>query len=125
VKLVVPAKLRVPVLRKVIALVIVPPEARATLYPTLAVFNVAAVRAPVKVIVPVVLVNVTVEALTVLLKVAPPEFVTVTVSMLVPTAPDTVTVPVVLKVRFEEPEEYPVTDDIDMGVATPVPRVRV
>ena len=64
-----------------------------------------AVSEPLKVIVPVVAVKVTVVALTVELKVAPPELVMVMVPMLVPTAPLTVTAPVVLKVMLDEPEE--------------------
>ncbi len=77
---------KVPVLLKVTALVMVPEVAfSARLYACAAVFKVVAVNAPLKAIVPVVLVRVTVVALTVLLKVAPPEWVMVSV----PT-PDTV-----------------------------------
>ena len=88
VKLKVPAlapKVKVPVLLKVTALVIVPVLAfRAKLYACAAVFKVVAVRAPLKAIVPVVLVKVTIVAPTVPLKVVPPELV----MMRVPT-PDT------------------------------------
>ena len=66
----------VPLLLKVTALVIVPVLAlRARLYAWFAVFKVVAVRAPLKVIVPVVLERVTVVAPTVPLKVVPPELV--------------------------------------------------
>ena len=68
---VVPTKVRVPVLEKVTAFVIVPPALIATLYPAAAVLSVVAVKAPLNVIVPVVAVNVTVEALTVLENVVP------------------------------------------------------
>ena len=65
---------KVPVLLKVTALVIVPlVPLSATLYAWAAVLSVVAVNAPLKVIVPTVLVSVTVVALTVLLKVVPPE----------------------------------------------------
>ena len=68
--------------------------------------NVAAVTPPV---------NVPVEQL-----------VTVTVPILVPTAPDTVKEPVVLKVRFALPEPGPVTEDNEIGVAAPAaPTVNV
>ena len=78
-------KVKVPVLLKVTALVIVPVLAfRVKLYAWLAVFKVVAVRAPLKAIVPVVLVKVTIVAPTVPLKVVPPELV----MMRVPT-PDT------------------------------------
>ena len=63
------------------------------------------VAAPVNVIVPVVLVRVTVVATVVLWNVTPPDLVIVIVPILVPTAPDTVTAPVVLMVRFDEPDE--------------------
>ena len=67
-------RVKVPVLLKVTASVIVPVLAlRAKLYACAAVFKVVAVRAPLKVIVPVVLVKVTIEAPTVPLKVVPPE----------------------------------------------------
>ena len=69
----VPTKVSVPVLEKVAAFVIVPPPLIATLYPATAVFKVVAVNAPVNVIVPVVAVNVTVAAFTVLLNVVPPD----------------------------------------------------
>ena len=73
-------KVKVPVLLKVTVLVIVPELAfRAKLYAWLAVFKVVAVRAPLKAIVPVVLVSVTVVAPTVPLKVVPPELVIVRV----------------------------------------------
>ena len=55
--------------------------------------------------VPVVLVSVTVVAASVLWNVAPPDWVIVMVPILVPTAPVTVTVPVVLKVTFDAPDE--------------------
>ena len=65
---------KVPVLMKVTASVIVPVLAfRAKLYACAAVFKVVAVRAPLKAIVPVVLVKVTIVAPTVPLKVVPPE----------------------------------------------------
>ena len=67
-------KVKVPVLLKVTVLVIVPVLAfRARLYAALLVFSVVAVSAPLKAIVPVVLVSVTVVAPTVPLKVVPPE----------------------------------------------------
>ena len=67
-------RVKVPVLLKVTALVIVPVLAfRARLYAALLVFSVVAVSAPLKAIVPVVLVSVTVVAPTVPLKVVPPE----------------------------------------------------
>ena len=73
-------KVKVPVLIKVTASVIVPVLAlRARLYACAAVFKVVAVRAPLKAIVPVVLVKVTIVAPTVLLKVVPPELVMVRV----------------------------------------------
>ena len=50
-------------------------------------------------------VMVMVAALTVLENVTPPDLVIVIVPILVPTAPDTVTAPVVLMVRFDEPDE--------------------
>ena len=65
---------KVPLLLKVTASVIVPVLAfRARLYAALLVFSVVAVSAPLKAIVPVVLVSVTVVAPTVPLKVVPPE----------------------------------------------------
>ncbi len=71
---------KVPLLLKVTALAIVPVLAfRAKLYAWLAVFKVVAVRAPLKAIVPVVLVRVTVVASTAPLKVVPPELVMVRV----------------------------------------------
>ena len=85
--------------------------------------SVVAVKAPVNVIVPVVLVNVTVPALTVLENVVPPELVTVTVPIADPTAP-TETVPVVLIVKFGVPEE-PLTVPKVIGVPAPAPTVRV
>ena len=73
-------RVKVPVLLKVTALVIVPVLAfRARLYAALLVFSVVAVSAPLKVIAPVVLVRVTVVAPTVPLKVVPPELVMVRV----------------------------------------------
>ena len=88
--------------------------------------SVVAVTAPLKVIVPVVLVKVTVEAETVLLNVVPPELVIVMVPISVPMAPLTVTAPVVLMVRFElVPLAVPVTDDRLMALAMPVPTVSV
>ena len=64
-----------PVLAKVTALVMVPVEPLSwRLYPAAAVFNVVAVRAPLKAIVPVVAVKVVVVSLTVLVKVVPEEF---------------------------------------------------
>ena len=73
----------------------------------------------------VVLVIATVAALTVLLKVVPPEFVIVIVPMSVPTAP-TVTAPVVLIVKFDAlPPAVPVTDDKLKVLAMPVPTVKV
>ena len=83
VKVKVPAlapKVKVPVLLKVTALVIVPVLAfRAKLYAWFAVFKVVAVRAPLKAIVPVVLVKVTIVAPTAPLKVVLPELVMVRV----------------------------------------------
>jgi len=87
-------KARVPLLLKVTALVIVPVLAfRARLYAWLAVFKVVAVRAPLKVIVPVVLVSVTVAASTAPPKVVPPELVMVRVPISVPMVVVTPTVP--------------------------------
>jgi hypothetical protein len=70
---------RLPVLLKVTAFVIVPPAPNRTLYPWAAVLNVPIVTAPWKSIVcpALVLVRVTVEALNVLVKVTPVEFVIV------------------------------------------------
>ena len=117
---------KVPVLLKVTALVIVPVVAlSARLYPALLVFRVVAVSAPLKVIAPVVSVKVTVVAPTVLLKVVPPELVMVSVPTLVPTAPLTVTAPVVLMVRFALPVDGPVTVVRLIGVAAPAPIVRL
>ena len=79
-----------------------------------------------KVIVPVVLVNATVAAFTVLLNVVPPEFVIVRVPMSVPTAPETVTAPVVLIVKLEaEPLATPETVVMLIGVTAPAPTVSV
>ena len=87
-------KARVPVLLKVTALVIVPVLAfRAKLYAWFAVFKVVAVRAPLKAIVPVVLVSVTVAASTAPPKVVPPELVMVRVPISVPMVVVTPTVP--------------------------------
>ena len=66
-----------------------------------------------------------VAALTVEANVVPPELVSVTVPILVPMAPLIVATPVVFRVRFEAPDEYPVTDDNEIGVAAPAPTVKV
>ena len=87
--------------------------------------RVVAVSAPLKAIVPAVLVSVTVLASTVLLKVAPPELVIVMVPTLVPTAPLTVTAPVVSNVRLAVPLDGPVTVVRLMGVAAPAPKVKL
>ena len=72
------------------------------------------------------MVSVTVVALTVLLKVVPPEFVIVMVPMSVPMAPLIVTAPVVLMVRLEAvPLAVPVTEDKLITLAIPVPTVKV
>ena len=70
-------------------------------------------------------VKVTVVALTVLLNVVPPDCVTVNVPIWVPTTPLTVTRPVVLIVRFDEPLIGPVTDASVNAVEPPVPSVKV
>ena len=88
------------------------------LYPAAAVFNVVAVRAPLKAIVPVVLVKVVVVSLTVLVKVVPPELVTVKVPMLVPIAPME-TVPTLLMVTLPDPAPGPVME-LTLMVAGPV-----
>ena len=74
---------------------------------------------------PVVLVKVTVVALTVLLKVVPPELVMVSVPTLVPTAPLTVIDPVVSKVKLALPLDGPVMVVRLIGVAAPAPKVRL
>ena len=66
-------KVTVPVLEKVAASVIVPPALIATLYPAATVLSIVAVKAPLNVIDPVVAVNVTVVAPTVLENVVPPD----------------------------------------------------
>ena len=89
-------------------------------------FSVLAVNAPLKAIVPAVLVSDTVAASTVLLKVVPPELVSVSVPMSVPTAPVTLTAAVVFSVRFDAvPPAVPLTLPSVSGVAAPVPTVRV
>ena len=89
------------------------------------VFSVAAVKAPLKAIVPVVSVKVTVVAPTVLLKVVPPELVIVRMPISVPIVLETVTAPVVLMVRFALPLDGPVTVVKLIGVASPAPKVRL
>ncbi len=89
------------------------------------VFRVVAVNAPVKVIVPVVSVRVTVVAPTVLPKVVPPELVIVRVPTLVPIAPLTVTVPAVSIARFALPLEGPVTVVRLIGVAALAPKFKL
>ena len=86
-----------------------------------------AVRAPLKAIVPVVLVSVTVAASTAPPKVVPPELVMVRVPILVPTAPLTLTIPEVLIVRFLVPLEGPVMAAKLIGVDddAPAPTVRL
>ena len=96
-----------PVFKKFTALVTVAPAFKVTLYAALAAFNVVAVSAPLKAIVPVVLLRVTVVAATVLEKVVPPELVMVRVPISVPTAPLTETAPAELMVRL---------DDVPLGV---------
>ena len=90
------------------------------------VFSVVAVKAPLKAIVPLVSVKVTVVAPTVLLKVVPPELVIVRMPISVPIVLETVTAPVVLMVRFEAlPLAVPAIDDKLIAFAIPVPIVRV
>jgi hypothetical protein len=110
-------RVKVPVLLKVTASVIVPVLAfSAKLYAWDAVFKVVAVKAPLKVIVPVVLVKVTIVAPTVLLKVVPPELVMVRV----PT-PDTeeplISAPVTPPVAKVKLQPAPVTAPIDRSAA--------
>ena len=70
--------------------------------------------------------KVIVAALTVLENVVPPDRVIVTVPMSVPTAPLTVTAPVVLIVKLEAvPLAVPVTEDKLNVFALPVPTVKV
>lgn len=85
------------------------------------------VRLPVKVtaLFAVVLVIATVAASTVLLKVVPPELVIVMVPIRVPTAPLTVTAPLVSKVRLAVPLAGPVTVVRLTGVAAPAPKVKL
>ena len=74
----------------------------------------------------VLLLNVTVAALTVLLNVVPPDWVMVTVPISVPTAPPMVAVPVVLIVILEAVlPAVPVTDERLKVLAIPVPTVSV
>ena len=83
-------------------------------------------RLPSNLTVPVVLVMVVVAAATVLWKVVPPELVMVSVPMSVPTAPATVTAPVVLRIKLlERGEAVPVTAAMLIVLAMPVPTVRV
>ena len=78
------------------------------------------------VIVPVVFANVTVTALTVLLKVKPPVFVTNIVPISVPTMPLTVTAPLVFIVRWESAlSAVPLTAARDIGVPALLPTVNV
>ena len=84
------------------------------------------VRFPVNWILPVVSVSATVAALTVLWKSIPPELVTVTVPMSVPTAPETVTVPATLKVTFDAvPDAVPLMLVAETVPFPPVPSIRV
>ena len=88
--------------------------------------SVGAVTAPLKVIPAELAVSVSVVASTVLLNVVPPLLVTVSVPMSVPMAPETVTAPVVFKVRFDEvPAAVPVIAAREIGVAAPAPTVSV
>lgn len=124
-------KVTVPVLAKVVApAIVLELPWMATLYaadPAPTVIPVVAVRLPLKVTVllAVVLVMATVAALTVLLKVVPPELVIVMVPTFVPTAPLTVTAPVVSNVRLALPLDGPVTAVRLIGVAAPAPKVRL
>ena len=59
------------------------------------------------------------------LKVIPPELVTVSVPILVPIAPLTDTVSVVLMVIFDLTPEVPLMEDKVIGVAAPAPKVNV
>ena len=69
---------------------------------------------------------VTVLTVTVLWKATPPDWVMVMVPMSVPTTPDTVTAPVVSRVRsLTAPAAVPVIDPRLMVFAIPVPIVRV
>ena len=77
-------------------------------------------------ILPVVFVNVTVVAVTVLEKVVPPELVSVIVPISVPTAPLTLMTPVVFNVKFDTvPLAVPVTAPKLIAFAIPVPTVNV
>ena len=91
-----------------------------------------AVNAPLKVMVPVVLLKVTVVAPTAPPKVVPPELVIVTVPISVPIAPSTVTVPEELIVIFDLPNKDPLVppavpeiDLTDIKPGPPLPRVNV
>ncbi len=76
--------------------------------------------------VPVLLLNVTVVALTVFWKAAPPLLVMVKVPISVPTAPLTFTAAVLLKVTFDElPLLTPLIAPVLIGVAAPLPNVKV
>ena len=107
-------KVRVPVFKKVAALVMVEPPLSATLYGLLAVVNVEAVTAPVNTMLLVLSVRVTVLALTVDANVPPMDWVTVKPVRAVPEpiAPDTLNVPAVFKARLP----VPATDVRETGV---------
>jgi len=87
---------------------------------------VVTVKLPLNAIVPVVSVSVTVTAATVSANVVPPDWVSVTTPISVPTASATFTNPEVLIVRLETaPEAVPVTLSRLIGLAIPVPTVSV
>ena len=110
-------KVKVPVLIKVTASVIVPVLAfRAKLYACAAVFKVVAVRAPLKAIVPVVLVRVTIEAPTVPLKVVPPECVIARVPTF-DTEEPAISAPATPPVAKVKLKPAPVTAPIDRSAA--------
>ena len=88
--------------------------------------SVVAVSTPWKATVPVVSVMVTVVTSTPDWNVVPPDCVIVSTPMLVPTAPVTVAVPVVLRVRFSvKPPAVPVTEPTSIVFAMPVPATSV
>ena len=93
-------KAKLPVFKKVTALVMVVPVAlMPRLYPWLAVVKVGVVKAPLKAMVAASVVSVKITLVTVSTlpaKVAPPELVTVTLPMLVPMVRKILTAPVVL-----------------------------
>ena len=89
--------------------------------------SVGVVNAPLKVIVPVVLLSTTlVPVVTAPLKVVPPELVRVNIPISVPILPDTLTIPAVLIVRLDALAESVPTIELKFTVlAMPVPTVNV